>query len=284
MDNISIKANAKINLFLEVGEIRPDRRHNIETIMQSVSLCDELFIEKCDSIKLETDKGLPTDRGNLAYRAAELFFEESGINEGAFIRVKKNIPIAAGLAGGSADAAAALKGLNTLYDGIFSQEKLLELGGKLGSDVPFCISGGAKLAGGAGEKLTPCPSLNNCHIVIAKDGEGMSTAEAYGMIDVMRDSKPSKYRSPERLMKAFESNDLKVICKEIYNIFEYVVIPVRPRVREIKEIMINNGASGAMMSGSGPSVFGLFKNKKDAERTSDLLKSTGVDSDVCVPL
>lgn len=284
MESITVKANAKINLFLEVGEIRPDRRHNVETIMQKVSLCDELFIEKCDSIRLETDKGLPTDRGNLAYRAAELFFESSGINEGAFIRIKKNIPIAAGLAGGSADAAAALKGLNKLYDAPFTQEKLLELGGKLGSDVPFCISEGAKIATGAGEILSPCPSLKNCHIVIAKAGEGMSTPEAYGMIDEMRKNSPSKRRTPDRLLSALTANDLDGICGEIYNIFERVVVPVRPRVREIKETLIGNGACGAMMSGSGPSVFGLFKNQKDAGIASDILKESGVDSSVCIPL
>ena len=187
---IEINANAKINLFLEVGLRRADGYHDIESVMQAVTLCDKVTVEAGDGvgrgIALECD-GLPTDRGNIAYRAAELFCRAAGIEPHVKIHIEKRIPVAAGLAGGSTDGAAVLYALNAIYDGVLDGKKLHALAARLGADVPFCLDGGTALARGIGEQLSECPVLPDCHILIAKRSEGVLTPEAFRELDRSRE-------------------------------------------------------------------------------------------------
>lgn len=284
MDSITINAYAKINLFLEVCEKRPDSYHNIDSIMQAVSLCDIVTVRKCDIIKLDNNAGLPNNENNLAYKAAKLFFEYNNIKNGAEIYIEKNIPISAGLAGGSTDAAAVLKALNAIYETNMSIDTLCSLSSKLGADVPFCIKGGTYITKGIGDIFSPCYSLPDCYIVISKAGEGVSTPFAYGEIDKNRINVKYTYKTSDAVVKALEDKDINDVAKNSYNVFEGVVCPIRPKVNEQKEIMRSNGAILSMMSGSGPSVFGIFTDKTKAENALKSLKKYGADAHICTPI
>ena len=283
MEEIKVFGYAKINLFLEVCEKRPDSYHNIDSVMQSVSLHDVITIKKCDSIKIDNNIGLPNDENNLAYKAAKRFFEYTNIHSGAEIYIEKNIPVSAGLAGGSTDAAAVLKGLNKLYTTNLSTDELCRIGSKLGADVPFCIKCGTYVTKGIGDIFTPCSSLCDCHIVISKMGEGVSTPFAYNEIDSSRIGVDYKYKSSEALVDALATSDLSQIARKAYNSFEQVVCPIRPMVEKQKLILTDNGAVLALMSGSGPSVFGLFDNEKAAQNALRALVDIGADAHICKP-
>ena len=284
MDKITLNAYAKINLFLEVCEKRTDNYHNIDSIMHTVSLADIVTVEKNDEIILSNTKGLPNDKTNLAYKAAMAFFNHTNIDGGALIHIEKNIPVSAGLAGGSTDAAAVLKALNALYNTNIDEDTLCEIGSKLGADVPFCIKGGCFVTKGIGNEFTKCDPLTDCFIVISKSGEGVSTPYAYGEIDVMREKDNGNVKISDKMICALETKDLNVIADNVFNIFEKVVIPIRPRVNEQKKIMKQNGSTCSMMSGSGPSVFGLFKNKNQAEKALSALLDYGADAYLCTPI
>lgn len=281
---VSIKAYAKINLFLEVCEKRPDSYHNIDSIMQTVSLHDVITLSNNDSIILSNNKGLPNDETNLAYKAAKLFFDHTRVNGGVSINIEKNIPVSAGLAGGSTDAAAVLKGLNQLYKTELSIEKLCELGSKLGADVPFCIKGGTYITKGIGDVFTPCSPLPDCFLVITKNGEGVSTPFAYGQIDKSRENNNYIAKTSYNTSEALCKKNLKGAIATFYNAFEAVVLPIRPKVQEQKDILLNHCAVATMMSGSGPSVFGIFENEANAVSALRELIEYGAEAHLCKPI
>ena len=284
MNSITINAYAKINLFLEVCEKRPDSYHNIDSVMHSVSLCDIVTVSKNDSLILSNTANLPNDEKNIAYKAAKLFFKHTGIEGGAKIDITKHIPISAGLAGGSTDAAAVLMGLNAIYNTNLSIDTLCRLGSNLGADVPFCIRRGCYITKGIGDIFTPCSPLPDCFIVISKSGEGVSTPYAYNKIDTLRAEAVYSTRSSNKIISALNSGNINEIKKHMFNAFEYAVCPERPKVQEQKDLLLKHNAVCAMMSGSGPSVFGIFDSKNDAENALKELKKYGADCHLCTPI
>ncbi len=259
---------AKINLTLDVLNKREDGYHNVEMIMQTVSLFDLVLVDKTHSgISVTTNlRFLPSNEKNLAYAAAREFFNATGMNGGCKIMIHKNIPVAAGLAGGSGNAAAVLAALNMLYNAGLSEQQLCELGLKLGADVPYCILGGTYLAEGIGEKLSPLPPMPNCSILLVKPPINISTAAIYEKID----SEDITVRPDTDAMgRALVSGDPSAVAAQLSNVMSTVTESMHPIVRGIKEKMIKNGALGAEMSGSGPTVFGIFPDYATAKRSHD---------------
>ncbi|MCL6606001.1 MAG: 4-(cytidine 5'-diphospho)-2-C-methyl-D-erythritol kinase [Paenibacillus sp.] len=260
------KAPAKINLMLDVLHKRPDGFHEVEMIMTMVDLADRLELSELprDSIIISSQAGyIPLDEKNLAFQAAKLIKDRYDVKSGVHIHLDKRIPVAAGLAGGSSDAAATLRGLNRLWElGIPAQE-LLELGAELGSDVPFCITGGTALATGRGEKLTPIESPPQCWVVLAKPPINVSTAEVYGRL---RSSNIAVHPSSRLMRKAIEDGDFQGVCDRLGNVLEEVTLKLHPEVQQLKEAMIKLGADGVLMSGSGPTVFGLVSKQSKVAR------------------
>lgn len=283
MNSVTLNAYAKINLFLEVLDKRPDGYHNIDSIMQSVTLSDIVTVSECDEIILTNDAGLPNDINNLAYKAAVAFFEYTGLKKGARIHIEKHIPVSAGLAGGSTDAGAVLRALDNIYGSGLGVDTLCAIGSKLGADIPFCIKGGTMITRGIGNLFTECPSMPFCYIVISKKGEGVSTPYAYGEIDKMRNGRLNTYRSSEAVSGALANGMLFSLSDNIYNVFEEVVCPIRPFVNEQKAIMNKNNALCSLMSGSGPSVFGVFLREEDAMTALFDLKAYGAVAEICTP-
>ncbi|MEJ6950630.1 4-(cytidine 5'-diphospho)-2-C-methyl-D-erythritol kinase [Natronospora cellulosivora (SeqCode)] len=264
MHKITVPAPAKINLALDILAKRDDGFHEVEMIMQSVSLHDVVEIEKNSrGIYLEVDNSdLPSDENNIAYRAAELILEAAGISAGIKINIKKNIPIAAGLAGGSSDAAAVLTGINILYDLNLSKNDLFSLASKLGSDVAFCIDGGTALAYGRGELIKQLPDLEDAFIIIVNPGIKVSTAWAYKEYDSLHNTERV---DTDKLIKLLvEKKD--ITWREGWkNVMEKAVLPVYQEISDIKDILLDMGAIFSMMSGSGSSVFAIVREKEIAE-------------------
>ena len=305
----TLTAPAKINLFLDITSRRPDGYHEINGVMQSISLCDTVTIEVteptgmylcslgahtagAESITLTcSNPDLPADSRNLAWRAAEAFFAATGRGcKNLLIHIEKRIPAAAGMAGGSTNAAAVLVGLNDLFDRPLTADQLCEVGLKLGADVPFCIRGGAMITEGIGEVLTPITPMPDCELVVACGGEGVSTPAAYKALDTLYGSfDPAAYTPHTEGLKVLKSalwqGDLTALCGSVFNLFETVVLPDRPVARQIKETLLSAGAITAMMSGSGPSVFGAFpKGDGAAQRARDALTALGIPAWVCEPV
>ena len=284
---ISVSANAKINLFLDISSRRENGYHNIVSYMHSVSLCDTVTVDLNPSdSKIITvtcnNSDLPINEDNLVYKAALLYPIIGEIK----IHIEKRIPVSAGLAGGSADAAATLKALDMLSSSPLGVDELCRIGSKLGADIPFCIKGGACIAEGIGEILNETRPMPHYPIVIAKMGEGMSTPAAYKALDE-RFNNFIGYKVNADCLSALTEHgekDITEYCNNLFNIFETVVEPLRPYVTEIKQIMKENNAVGAMMSGSGTSVFGIFENEADATSTVDILKGKGADAHICYPI
>lgn len=284
---ISVSANAKINLFLDISSRRDNGYHNIVSYMHSVSLCDTVTVDftpsKSKAITITcSDSDLPVNEDNLVYKAAQLY----PINGEIKIHIEKRIPISAGLAGGSADAAATLKALDMLSSTPLGVDALSRLGSTLGADIPFCIKGGACIAEGIGEILSDAIPMPVYPIVIAKMGEGMSTPAAYKELDVKFNNFTDyqvNYDHLSALINANNETDIDEYCTNLFNIFESVVEPKRPFVTEIKNIMIKFRAAGAMMSGSGTSVFGIFKNEADAKSAVEALVAIGAAAHLCYP-
>ena len=285
----AVKGYAKINLHLDVTGIMEDGYHSVETVMQSLSLCDEVSVALCDAPVFDAEcdvAGVPADEKNIAVRAAKLYFDTVGAKGGAHIVIKKRIPMAAGLAGGSADAAATLVALDRLFGDILGEKRLCELGSRLGADVPFCISCGTHFSDGRGDILHDFPLLDKSIIfVVACGGEGVSTPWGYRLLDDTFD-KFNDYtpKGVEGLKNALLSADKHAFCKNTFNIFESPVISQRPVAAEIKGIMETLGALVAMMSGSGPSVFGVFENIKNAEAAARAIRERGYFADVATPV
>jgi len=255
-----VKAPAKINLTLDVLYKRPDNYHEVEMIMTTVDLADRIGLESREDgfIKIISTNGfIPDDSRNLAYQAAQLIKDTYGIDKGVTISIEKEIPVAAGLAGGSSDAAATLKGLNELWKLNLSIDTLAELGAKIGSDVSFCIYGGTALATGRGEKIQKLPAPPTCWVVLAKPKIGVSTAQVYGGLNLEGIEHPNT----KQMIEAIETNDYELMCNSLGNVLETVTFKLHPEVVIIKEQMKRFGADAVLMSGSGPTVFGLVDNE-----------------------
>ncbi len=262
------RSYAKINLTLDVLGKREDGYHDVEMIMQTVNLSDLLILDltKDDIIIRSNCEYLPTNEKNIAYKAAQLFFNETGIKSGIKIKINKNIPVAAGLAGGSGNAGAVLLALNKLFGNPLEDDRLLQLGLQLGADVPFCMEGGTCRCGGIGEKLTRISGMKPFNVLLVKPPVSVSTAAIYSQID---DEVIDLHPDNDSMTKAIECSDLAAISKGLCNVMEPVTQKLCPLVKGIKEKMLLNGASGALMSGSGPTVFGLFEDYKSAKASAD---------------
>ena len=279
MTDLTLSAYAKINLFLSVREHRGDGFHELDTVFQSISLCDTLTLSRTgEGISFVCDApSLPSGEGNLAYRAAQAFFCAYGQSFGVKIELKKRIPAQAGLGGGSSDAAAVLLGLNDLCDAPFSRKQLAALGATLGADVPFCVLGGAQHARGFGQELTPCASLPNCTILCVMGKEGISTKEAFAALD--RDGLATE-PSADGMLDALTRGDYRAICAQLYNSFERVT----PAAPALVERLCALGANGARLSGSGAAVFALFSDTTTAQAAKTILCADGYRVDVCHPI
>ncbi len=281
-NSIKIKAFAKINLMLDINYRRNDGYHDLFMIMQSVDVYDTVTVSKCSEkgihITCNIDD-IPCDEKNIAYKAAQQFFKDAKVrNYGVLIDIEKRIPHAAGLAGGSADGAAVIVALNELYSKNLSQKELCAIGVKIGADVPFCIVGGTKLSQGIGEILNKVKPLSNCYIVLAKPEVGVNTAFAYKQYDLF-----GTIHRPRKLemLCAIQNKDLTNVCSLMENVFEqFIEVPQRV---SIKRIMRNNNALGVCMSGSGPTTFGIFQSKEDAEKCKEELKGLAKDIVLCKP-
>ncbi|MDQ0091742.1 4-diphosphocytidyl-2-C-methyl-D-erythritol kinase [Paenibacillus anaericanus] len=260
------KAPAKINLMLDVLHKREDGYHEVEMIMTMVDLADRLEMSTLprDTIIISSQAGyIPLDEKNLAFQAARLIKDRYNVSKGVYIHLDKNIPVAAGLAGGSSDAAATLRGLNRLWELDIPIEELKALGAELGSDVPFCVTGGTALATGRGEKLTPLPNPPQCWVVLAKLPINVSTAEVYGRL---RSSRITHHPSANTMIEAIESGSFSSVCEGLGNVLEDVTLQLHPEVAHLKEAMLKLGADGVLMSGSGPTVFGLVSKESKVSR------------------
>ncbi|AZR74524.1 4-(cytidine 5'-diphospho)-2-C-methyl-D-erythritol kinase [Anoxybacter fermentans] len=272
MNQLSIPAYAKINLTLDVLGKRPDGYHEVEMIMQSIELHDQIILKerKEKGIKISCNHPLvPQDEGNLAYRAAELLIKEYGIEKGIEIKIIKNIPVAAGLAGGSTDAAGVLKGLNELWGLGISRDELMKFGARLGADIPFCILGGTAIARGIGTDLTPISPLPEMELVLVKPGIDISTKEIYSKY------KPELVkRKPDlrKMQEAIECRDLEGVKRNLVNVLEDITLYYYPQVAETKKIMENLGTYPVLMSGSGPTLFAIIDSKREADEYAMKLK------------
>ena len=285
------EANAygKINLHLDVLDKMENGYHNVESVMQSVSLCDKITLD-IDSIGGEeniieisvADGKLPNDKTNLVYKCAKKFFDVTKITgKKCFFHIEKHIPIAAGMAGGSADGAVAMRLLNEACGQALSYDELCKIGAQVGADIPFCIKGGTCLCKGMGDSLTPINSLKNAYLVSAIDSSSVSTPVAFSLLDEKygTECKCSKDISP--MVVAIENNDLSSVCALLYNKFESVIIPINQNVQKIKDIMVENGAMGTLMSGSGPSVFGIFMDESSQKKALIALQNCSINAFLC---
>lgn len=272
IDKTTQRAYAKINIGLDVLRRRADGYHEVKMIMQTVDIYDELVLErrKEPGIELRMDNSdLPSGGDNLICRAADLLFREKEITGGVNISLTKRIPIAAGMAGGSADAAAALRGVNELFDLGYSLKELQALGVGLGADIPYCLAGGTMLSEGIGEILTPLPAPPAAHLVIAKPDINVSTAFVYGNLHADR---LAWHPDIDGMIAALQKGDLDGITGRLGNVLETVTVKAHPVIEQIKELLRKQGAENALMSGSGPTVFGIFKEKETAARAAEAVE------------
>lgn len=280
MEQINLKAMAKINLGLDVVRKREDGYHEVRMIMQSIHLYDRLSIKKTEKagISVETNLHfLPTNENNLVYKAAKLLMDEFDIKQGVAINLQKYIPVAAGMAGGSTDAASVLYGVNRLFHLGLSAEQLKERGVRIGADVPYCITGGTALSEGIGEKLTQLPAMPACYVLVAKPGISVSTKFVYENLKL---SELTMHPDIDGMIKAVRAQDLKGIAALLSNVLETVTIKEYPVIEKIKDLMKEQGALNALMSGSGPTVFGLFDQEKAAQEAYQRLKEAGLAKQV----
>ena len=287
MSGVEVSAYAKLNLCLDVVGSLPDGYHAMKMVMQTVSLCDTVRLELNDSGRVSSTANfgfLPRDERNLAVRAAKAFLAAAGLpaSRGVAVTLRKRIPVGAGMGGGSADAAAVLRGLNAMTGAGLSDPVLAELGAGLGSDVPFCLRGGTSLATGRGERLAPLPPLPDCGVVICKPRFSIRTPELFARIDGRRSR---IHPDTDGLIAALEAGDLEGVARRMYNVFEDVL----PRsfageVTNIKNALLDAGALGAVMTGTGSAVFGIFADAPAAERTAAALKQCWRECYSAVPI
>lgn len=269
MESIIVDSPAKINLSLDVVGKREDGYHLLEMIMQTISLYDKVRISKSSEMMVTCNaQGVPCDKSNIVYKAAELMKNRYNIDENFKIEIEKNIPVAAGLAGGSTNGAAVIKGINELYSLNVSKDEMMEIGLKLGADVPFFFEGGTCLAEGIGEKLTKLSDVS-CSIVVAKPPIFVSTKYVYQNLKL---DEIVIHPNTKRLIEYIKENNIRHLADSMVNVLESVTIKEYPVIQEIKNIMLEFGALGSMMSGSGPSVFGIFEDIKDAQKCHNRLR------------
>lgn len=276
MKQIRLKAMAKVNLGLDVVRKREDGYHEVRMIMQTVNLYDKLFISVSEEpgIRLKTNLSfLPVNENNLIYKAAKLLIDEFDIKEGVDIQLQKFIPVAAGMAGGSTDAATTLIGMNQLFGLGLSRRQLMEHGVKLGADVPYCVTGGTALSEGIGEILTRLPDVPKGYVLVAKPGINVSTRFVYTNLKL---DQLKQHPDIDAQMEAIRRQDFVQMAQLMGNVLETVTIPEHPIVQEIKDFMMEQGAVNAMMSGSGPTVFGLYTNQIQAEKACGKLRDAGL--------
>ena len=284
MDKIQLKALAKINLGLDVLRRREDGYHEVKMIMQTIGLHDDLEIRKTKTPGIQVKTNLyylPTNENNLVYKAAKLLMDEFQIQDGVSIQLKKRIPVAAGMAGGSSDGAAVLWGINQMYGLGLSMQALMERGVRLGADVPYCIQRGTALAEGIGEKLSVLPPMPKCTILIAKPGISVSTKFVYENLHA-NDLKPEQHPDVDSMIEAMRQKDLGLLCSRMGNVLETVTIPAYPVINEIKRTMMHNGAIGSMMSGSGPTVFGIFDSPVAAKQAMKAVRAAKLAKQICL--
>lgn len=271
---MKLRAYAKINLGLDVLRRREDGYHDVKMIMQTIQMYDMLEMEKSEKpgIHLTTNLSyIPVNENNLVYKAAKLLMDQYGIEEGITINLNKFIPVAAGMAGGSSDAAATLVGVNKMFQLGLTRQQLMELGVKIGADVPYCVMRGTALAEGIGEKLTVLPPMPPCYVLIGKPGISVSTKFVYTNLNLGPDT---HHPDIDGMIQALEKRDLYGITDRMENVLEKVTIPEYPVIETIKNHMKVHGAVNAMMSGSGPTVFGIFDDKEKAEYACEKLKES----------
>lgn len=277
-----VRANGKINLYLDVTGRMENGFHTIKSIMQSVSLCDRATVSvikgAASSVNITCDSPyVPCDERNIAYKAAMKYLEKSGISATVNIALQKRIPVSGGMAGGSTDAAAVLRALQKLLGGALKSDELYDAVAELGSDIPFCLMGKTALCEGRGEILTPLENRAKLHLLIVPSSESVSTPWAYGALDEAfgdfssRDNE-ARYNA---LTAALASGDAHGVANNMYNIFEEVILPERPIARRAKELLLECGAIGAMMSGSGPTTFGIFEDTETRSAAMQILKNNG---------
>lgn len=263
MNSMILYSRAKINLTLDVIKKREDNYHDIVTIMQTINLKDVVLIrKKSDGITIKSNiSTLPVDDKNIAYRACKLFIDHFGVNGGASIYLKKSIPVGAGLAGGSSNAAAVLVGMNKVYDVNASNNELIKIGKKLGADVPFCIIRNTSLAEGIGDEITPMPDMPKCYILLIKPLKSLLTSHVYNSFNV---SKITRRPNTEIMIEELRNNNIEGIGKNLSNVLEDIVFELVPETKDIKQKVLETGSIGALVSGSGPTVYGLYSDKKKA--------------------
>ncbi len=266
-----VKAPAKINLSLDVLGKRQDGYHEVKMIMTTIDLADRLELMELSEDRIEVvshNRYVPDDQRNLAYQAAKLLKERFNVKKGVSISIEKTIPVAAGLAGGSSDAAAALRGLNKLWNLGLTIDELAELGAEIGSDVSFCVYGGTAIATGRGEKIEHIKTPPSCWVILAKPHIGVSTADVYGNLQLNRVTHPDV----EQMVESINSGNYKGICDAVGNVLEDVTFKMHPEVARIKAQMKRFGADAVLMSGSGPTVFGLVHHDSRMHRIYNGLK------------
>lgn len=274
MDKMQLKALAKINLGLDVLRKREDGYHDVRMIMQTVRIFDRIQLIRQDreGIRVRTNLYyLPANENNLVYKAAKLLFDEFGLPGGILIDLRKYIPVAAGMAGGSSDAAAVLFGVNRMYDLRLSLEQLMERGVKIGADVPYCLMRGTALAEGIGEVLSPLPPMPPCNILVAKPGISVSTKFAY---ENLHANELEHHPDIDGILEGLRRQDIRTMADAMRggNVLETVTVPAYPVIQKIKDMMEEGGAAIALMSGSGPTVFGIFEDRTQARRTMSALR------------
>ena len=276
MDTIRLKARAKINLGLDVVRRREDGYHEVKMVMQMLRLYDQIDIEKTQESGILVRSNLsflPTDERNIAYKAAKVMRDQFGLEQGVIIRIEKHIPVAAGMAGGSTDCAAVLYGMNKLFGLRLNQKKLRELGVKLGADVPYCLMRQTALSEGIGEILTPISPLQDCPILIAKPSVSVSTRHVYEHLKL---DEQTMHPDIDGIVTALADGDLYGVTDRMANVLETVTVPEHPVIDEIKKQMMASGAVNALMSGSGPTVFGIFDDEEKAKKACEDMKASGL--------
>ena len=276
MDTIRLKARAKINLGLDVVRRREDGYHEVKMVMQMLRLYDQIDIENTQESGIFVRSNLsflPTDERNIAYKAAKVMIDQFGLEQGVIIRIEKHIPVAAGMAGGSTDCAAVLYGMNKLFGLRLNQKKLRELGVKLGADVPYCLMRQTALSEGIGEILTPISPLQDCPILIAKPSVSVSTRHVYEHLKL---DEQTMHPDIDGIVTALADGDLYGVTDRMANVLETVTVPEHPVIDEIKKQMMASGAVNALMSGSGPTVFGIFDDEEKAKKACEDMKASGL--------
>lgn len=281
MDTLKLEAYAKINLGLDVVRRLENGYHEVKMVMQTVGIGDTITLTKIgQGITVTTDSGeIPADENNLVYKVAKLLMETCNSKEGVKIHLEKRIPIAAGMAGGSTDAAAVFKGMNTLFELGLSTEELQKMAVKLGADIPYCIIGGTALAEGIGEKLTVLPAAPDCFLLVAKPDINVSTKYVY---ENLRLQELKKHPDIDGMVEAIKASDAEGVIVRMDNVLQSVTEEKYPIISQLKEFMEENGAKKALMSGSGPTVFGIFEKEEDAVAAGEKLADKGIVKQIFV--